>query len=93
MENEEVLEFIKRRFPTDNHWMDGNCFYFATILEKRFQGRILYDVISGHIVTEIDGVKYDWNGVVTEKSEYVRWDTFDLYDSVQRARIIRDCIE
>ena len=63
--NDMVLEFIHRRFPVDCHWLDGNCYYFALILLDRFPiGKILYDVIDGHFVCEIDGVKYDWSGVV-----------------------------
>ena len=33
---DEVIEFIKRRFPTDSNWLSGNCYYFAKILQERF---------------------------------------------------------
>ena len=33
---EQILAFIKRRFSQDCNWIDGNCYYFATILKTRF---------------------------------------------------------
>ena len=95
MEN-RVLDFIQRRFLNDCHWTDGNCYYFAVILRDRFypNADILYDVINGHFVTKINGIMYDWNGVVSDDGEhrYVRWDDFDRYDGLQRQRVENDCI-
>ena len=94
MENDAVLEFIHRRFPVDCHWLDGNCYYFALILIDRFPcGKILYDVIDGHFVCEIDGRKYDWSGIVEETGEHqwVEWDRFPQYDILQYNRIVKDC--
>ena len=91
----QVLEFIKRRFPIDNKWTDGNCYFFAVILKSRFpQGIIYYDVIDGHFVVDIDGVKYDWSGIVKDKGKhhYVEWDKFDQYDELQKRSIINQCI-
>ena len=90
MEN-NVLNFIKTRFPNKDHWLDGNCYYFSVILKERFGGTILYDVIDGHFVTEICGVKYDWSGIVKD-GYFVEWDRFSDYDGAQMKRIIRDCI-
>ena len=28
----QVEEFIQRRFPVDCNWTNGNCYYFAVIL-------------------------------------------------------------
>lgn len=92
----QVTEFIYRRFPKDeNNWLNGNCYYFAIILKTRFpQAIILYDVIDGHFVASIDGIKYDWWGEVEDYGNhyYVIWDEFDKYDSFQKQRIIRDCV-
>ena len=90
MEN-NVLNFIKTRFPNKDHWLDGNCYYFSVILKERFGGTILYDVIDGHFVTEIGGVKYDWSGIAKDGC-FVEWDRFCDYDGAQMKRIIRDCI-
>ena len=93
--NQEVLNFIHKRFSRDNNWVAGNCYYFAVILKARFpQGIIKYDVLGGHFVVEIDNINSDWQGVVptTEKQFYVDWDKFDQYDSLQKQRIIDGCI-
>ena len=90
---EEILEFIKRRFPTDCHWLDGNCFYFSQLLFIRFpQGSVWYDVINGHFVFKYEEQYYDWTGVVQSDGYLVEWDKFDEYDSLQKQVIIRDCI-
>lgn len=94
MENDEVLDFIKKRFSIDCNWTNGNCYYFAVILKERFGGLIMYDVVNGHFAVYIDGILYDWHGIVIweDLSYYVEWDKFDDYDSLQKQRIIRDCI-
>ena len=93
MRYDDVLEFIHRRFPVDNDWLTGNCYYFAMILKERFGGTICYDVIDGHFLTVIDGVKYDWSGVVPANNHpYVIWDSFECYDRNQFNRVYMDCI-
>lgn len=93
--NDEVIKFILKRFPKDNNWKTGNCFYFAVILHARFpHSTILYDVIDGHFVTEIGGTKYDWEGIVSDDINhvYINWDNFDSYDERQKQAIIDGCI-
>lgn len=90
---DEVLEFIHRRFPIDSHFMDMNCYYFAMILKARYhQASLWYDVVMGHFVTLIDGKYYDWTGIVEPDGYLVEWEHFDEYDSLQKQVIIRDCI-
>ena len=90
---QEILEFIKRRFDCDCHWMDGNCYYFALILKDRFPGgKVVYDVIYGHFMYFYDGKYYDWNGETNVKGIGIDWDSFDEYDSIQKQNIIRDCL-
>ena len=92
--SKDILDFIYRRFTNDCNWLNGNCYYFALILKNRFNGTIFYDVIDGHFATQIDGLKYDWNGIVKEEGNhiYIEWDKFEEYDRLQKQRIIRDCI-
>lgn len=92
--NNQVLNFISKRFSDDNMWTSGNCFYFASILKIRFpNGKIYYDVIYGHFVFEYEGCLYDWDGIYQKNDDYlVEWDKFDEYDSIQKDIIIRDCI-
>lgn len=93
-DKDSVLGFIRGRFPTDCHWLDGNCYYFALILADRFpKGKIVYDVIDGHFACEIGGLMYDWSGVVKESGlhKWVEWDKFIEYDSLQFERVVKDC--
>ena len=92
---DEVLEFINRRFPKDCNWLDGNCYYFALILKDRFpESRIVYDVINGHFYVWYKGKCYDYSGKMrwSNTGIGVFWDKFDEYDKLLKERIIRDCI-
>jgi len=89
----EILEFIRRRFTTDCHWLDGNCYYFAVILKARFpSGKIFYDVTNGHFVFLTDGKYYDWTGEVEPDGELIEWQRFGDYDRLRKERIIRGCV-
>lgn len=91
--NNEVLEFIQRRFKTDCKWTDGNCYYFAIILKDRFpDGKIFYDVIYSHFIFQYQNKYYDWTGIINPIGYLVEWDKFDEYDSSVKKRIIRDCV-
>ena len=87
-----VLEFIRRRFPQDSNWLTGNCYHFALILSSVFNGDIFYNVVAGHFVTRINNVFYDWPGKYKPVGLLVEWKSFHLYDSLQKERIIKDCI-
>ena len=91
---DRVIEFIKRRFKSDCNWISGNCYYFAMILKTRFpDGVIFYDVINGHFVFNYADRYYDYTGIITPgENNIIEWDIFGQYDSLQRERIIRDCI-
>ena len=104
-----VQEFVSRRFPfakDQKHWVDGNCFYFASMLKARFpEGRIIYDVIEGHflfyyqsLLVDAQGCKHFSSGIIPSKENpcltktKVFWDFFEYYDPLQYRRIIRDCV-
>ena len=97
MKTNKVIDFIHRRFPSESNWLNGNCYYFALILFDRFpMSRILYDAIDGHFVCEIEGVKYDWSGVVKDdgtEHSWIEWNKFQEYDNLQYDRIVEDCLK
>ena len=94
----EIRKFIYNRFPYDNNWLDGNCYYFAIILKERFpESIIVYDISDGHFLVRIEDVYFDWVGDHNFSKEiqekyFIDWDKFDEYDPLQKQRIIRDCI-
>ena len=62
----------------------------------------MYDLTMGHFYFRIDGKNYDWNGEYdilldpSHKNDYIAciaWEHMDKYDSIQKERIIRDCIK
>ena len=92
--DEEIKDFIQRRFNTDSNWLNGNCYYFALILKDRFNGEIFYDVIYGHFLTKINDNFYDYSGEADLRNRVlIKWDDFEDYDKLQKLRIIKDCIK
>ena len=92
---DEVLEFINRRFPKDCNWLNGNCYYFALILNDRFPGgRIWYNLVYGHFLFEFGNKYYDFSGLLNPNIVYsaVPWDYMETYDKLWKERIVRDCI-
>lgn len=89
----DIIEFIQRRFKKDCDWLNGNCYYFALILKDRFpEGTIYYDVIDGHFIYKYHSKYYDWGGIAKPSDHVVEWDKFAEYDSLQKERIIQNCI-
>ena len=88
----EILEFIQRRFPDDSHWLDGNCFYFAIILLARFSGELFYLPVSGHFCAKIAGDFYDWTGQITPGETPWEFDKIKNTDPLWYEHIIRDCV-
>lgn len=92
----EVLEFIKRRFPTDCNWCNGNCYYFAVILCKRFSWLEPYYLpIEGHFMAGNGTFFFDHRGVhyksELEETPY-EWSKYEEFDCLDYNRIVRDCI-
>ena len=92
----KVIEFINRRFPKDNNWCNGNCWWFATILCERFAeegAERWYCPVEGHFVTRIDGVFYDWMGIFTpcENEKPILWEDLCAVDPIHAERLIKYC--
>ena len=101
----EILEFIHRRFPHDCNWLNGNCLWFAFILQKRFPNlEIYYLPIQGHFVTglniindalqnsNIKTVYFDWTGEIEPKEEVWSLSKIKEEDDLLYSHLIRDCL-
>ena len=91
---EEVLDFVRRRFSENCHWLDGNCYFFAVILCSRFPFLdIYYAPIEGHFVAGYNGRFYDWRGeYVSEHKTPVLLSDIEKKDPAWYRIIVRDCI-
>lgn len=102
MPNEELLNFIRRRFPNEELWATSNCYWFAQLLnhwcslKDRYAIRYLvYDVVYEHFYLYYNGWYYDWYGAhesVPNGGYDVRWSNFEQYDDLQYDRVIEDYI-
>lgn len=98
--SDRIVEFIKRRFPNEDRWLTGNCFYLSLILKYTFGGKIMYDPIEGHFIYAIIDVNprmyFDWTGqrfyTEEQQSRFYDWDTLQIEDQSLKNRLIRDCI-
>ena len=89
---EEILDFIRRRWRKDANWTDGNCLWFALILHKRFPySRIYYMPIRGHFITKIAGIFYDATGIIIPDEIVQSLAELKRTDSLLYNRLIRDC--
>lgn len=89
----EVLEFIHRRFPNDQNWLTGNCYWMAYILAVRFDLDIYYDPVIGHFFVgeSQDGPFYDWSGLMLKPKHYIKLYTLKQMDETWYDRLMRDC--
>ena len=88
----EVVEFIRRRFKSDSNWLDGNCYYFAVILCERFTiFNIYYAPVAGHFVAGYNGEFYDWRGKYDEEIPVLLSD-IEKEDPAWYRIIVRDCV-
>ena len=91
---EEILDFINRRFSKDCNWLNGNCYWFAKILSDRFDLPIYYDQIKGHfMVKDYDNNFYDWTGKITLENNPISFRYLYDFDNALYNRLVRDCIE
>ena len=90
---DEVLEFINRRFSGDCHWTDGNCYWFAKILCDRFDYlKIGYEAVVGHFIAYGNGKYYDWHGEYFPEYRVYEWDKLKDEDDLWYCRLVRDCV-
>lgn len=91
----EVLEFIHKRWTKDANWLDGNCYWFAHILISRFPYLEMYYLpIRGHFVvkdTRYHDRFYDWTGFVELDEMPIRLEAIAEHEPNWYLRLMRDC--
>lgn len=76
--DDEVLEFIYRRFQGDSDWLTRNSYYFAMILCHRFPDlNMYYAPVLGHFTAGKNGRFYDWCGEFTDETPVLLKDIID----------------
>lgn len=90
-----ILKFIfnfKRKMTqeVEDIFMNGNCYWFAKILQIRFSGDIYFNPDAVHFATMIGDNLYDISGLVTESTEWYNWDEFCVTNDVNAT--IQSCI-
>ena len=98
MMKEQIEEFIKRRFPIDCNWMNGNCYHFAVILNNVFGLPIYYLPIEGHFVvvekTENKTYYYDYLGQHELGDKPIdSWEELHIGEPLWIQRIYEDCVK
>ena len=97
----EILDFIKHFSSFGEQVVDcfsnGNCFWFAEILRRRFPNSyIVYNSLENHFACSIDCNIYDITGVICHvyenQSKWYPWRHYIKYDPTHAKRIQRDCI-
>lgn len=93
----EIKLFIGEFWQAKTTFTTGCCYWFAHILNTRFGGVTMYDVVDNHFVQRIGGRLYDVTGDVTDKYEHskylIPWSEMERYDASQYRRVVRDCVE
>jgi hypothetical protein len=89
----EVVEFIRRRFPQDCNWTNGNCWWFAAILIARFPYlSIYYLAIQGHFVAGALNTYFDWTGQIFPEENPISFKEIEKIDKTWYERLVRDCV-
>lgn len=94
-DNRDIIEdFIKRRFDIDCHWLDGNCYFFAMILTRRFPSLYkVYFPIEGHWMATDDEFFYDFNGACKKDGEVFYTEDWLIQNDIDLyCRIVEDSI-
>lgn len=93
----KVLKFIndfKKAHPAEieDVFLNGYCFWFAKILNLRFNGEIFYLPIMNHFIVKIEDKYYDITGEVVLEEKPYEWNSYSTFDYLDYKRVRRDCI-
>lgn len=96
---DEIIQFINRftdsgkRTEVIDCFANGCCYWFAHILNKRFEpSNIVHDPIVGHFACYIDGKIYDITGNITDQGrDWDLWDAFMIVEPKVARHIYESC--
>lgn len=102
----DIENFIKNFDGARDSFLNGNCYYFALILDERFWNfyntNIAYNQIDNHFATVVfveyaDGTNtpllFDASGCIGPMTERWKiWQEYCLEEPYDGARVYRDCI-
>lgn len=91
-----ILRFInrfKRSNPVamEKAFTEGNCYWFAVILKKMFDGEIIYNPVQNHFALLLNDMAYDITGEV-DPTGFFPWDWYRRTDRSEYVRIRKQCI-
>lgn len=91
---EQILAFINQFKGAESVFMNGMCFWFAHILQVRFDwcGAIIYDPCGGHFYWRYDFSAYDIEGEHEIPKHNWPLDVIEDKDPAWYARLLRDSI-
>lgn len=91
---DKVIRFIEhfQNLGTIDTFTNGCCYWFAKILEERFNGEIMYNPVDNHFVTLIDGLLFDITGKLDNNENWYQWDEYKKLDELETKRIYKYCI-
>lgn len=99
MQNVQSIEAFIQRFrqygrPAKEMFLEGNCYWFAVILAKRFHAEIYYIPEAYHFVAKLGDKYYDITGNVTKQySGYRNWAEYKQEEPKHAEYVIRELIE
>lgn len=91
----EVLNFIKavkgnHPVEIENVFSNGFCYWFAKILELRFNGVIMFNPDTVHFATLIEEQMFDVNGLIDANGTWYNWNEYASHNYVES--IVKSCI-
>ena len=93
---EDFIADFKAMHPIEieDTFLHGYCYWFAKILEERFEGTIYYLPIDNHFITRIGKEYYDIRGKLNAEqiNPCCPWSEYEHTDSLEVKKIYRDCI-
>lgn len=89
----KIAEFIERRWaPYKEIFLNGNCYWFAKILQEEFGTTTYYLPVSGHFVAKDHrGIFFDVTGKIEVNEPAIPLVEIEFDDPVWYERLMNDC--